>query len=290
MTVARIRAERDLRLRLRELVEEPSATFVSALDRLNVVRAQLRNDPRFKWALQAEDAEALHGDHTILQALRRILPTVARMYLWPLAIPPIIVFVVGAAVDFRLGGLGNAVQAAFNVALGTVIVAAIVALLAYLVFRRRENRELPEDLPPDPAAVERIVARENYAAQNHLAAVSVMKSGVLRGLAVRFVFAAIAQLATHLYRPGWLGTLGTIHFARWVTVPGTRDLLFLSNYGGSWESYLEDFITKAHNGLTGVWSNTLGFPRTSNLIQFGARDGDRFKRWARRQMVPTGCW
>ena len=39
-------------------------------------------------------------------------------------------------------------------------------------------------------------------------------------------------------------------------VPRTSDLLFLSNYGGSWESYLEDFITKAHTGLTGVWSNT----------------------------------
>ena len=94
----------------------------------------------------------------------------------------------------------------------------------------------------------------------------------------------------YLYRPGWLGTLGTIHFARWVRVPGTRDLIFLSNYGGSFESYLEDFITKAHIGLTGVWSNTEGFPRAANLIQQGATDGDFFKRWARRQQVPTGCW
>jgi deferrochelatase/peroxidase EfeB len=42
--------------------------------------------------------------------------------------------------------------------------------------------------------------------------------------------------------------------------------------------------------LTGVWSNTEGFPKTANLVQKGASDGDFFKRWARRQQVPTGCW
>jgi deferrochelatase/peroxidase EfeB len=84
--------------------------------------------------------------------------------------------------------------------------------------------------------------------------------------------------------------LGTIHFARWVLIPGTNQLMFFSNFGGSWESYLEDFITQAHGGLTGVWSNTEGFPRTKNLFQDGATDGDRFKRWARRRQTPTRFW
>jgi Dyp-type peroxidase family len=66
--------------------------------------------------------------------------------------------------------------------------------------------------------------------------------------------------------------------------------LFFSNYGGSWESYLEDFITKAHAGLTAVWSNTIGFPRTRFLFLQGATDGDRFKRWARAKQVPTYFW
>jgi deferrochelatase/peroxidase EfeB len=162
--------------------------------------------------------------------------------------------------------------------------------VTYLVLRRREAREVPEDRPPDPKAVAKIMERENHAAQNHLAALSVMKPGMLRRFLLRLVLWAVAQVAGRLSRPGFLGTLGTIHFARWVTVPRTGDLLFLSNYGGSWESYLEDFITKAHNGLTGVWSNTLGFPRTTNLIGNGATDGARFKRWGRRQQVPTGLW
>src|SRR4029077_7070997 len=39
-----------------------------------------------------------------------------------------------------------------------------------------------------------------------------------------------------------------------------------------------------------VWSNAEGFPRTTNLVQGGAKDGDRLKRWARRQQLPTRFW
>ena len=52
-----------------------------------------------------------------------------------------------------------------------------------------------------------------------------------------------------------------------------RRLLFLSNFDGSWENYLDDFIDKASIGLTGVWSNTLKFPRTYFLVLGGASDG-----------------
>jgi deferrochelatase/peroxidase EfeB len=117
-----------------------------------------------------------------------------------------------------------------------------------------------------------------------------MKPGMLRRFTLRFAFWVVGQLATRFFLPGHLGSLGTINFARWVTVPKTGDLLFMSNYGGSWESYLEDFITKAHAGLTGIWSNTVGYPKTSNLFEEGATDGERFKHWARRQQIPTAFW
>ena len=109
-------------------------------------------------------------------------------------------------------------------------------------------------------------------------------------MTLRIAFWVIGQLAAQRFAPGYLGELGTIHFARWVLLPGTNKLLFFSNYGGSWESYLEDFITKATNGLTGVWSNTIGFPKTENLFTKGATDGERFKYWARRQQQPTRFW
>ena len=80
-----------------------------------------------------------------------------------------------------------------------------------------------------------------------VAGVSVMKPGPLRGLTLRIAFWVIQQMAAKRFRPGFLGEIGTIHFARWVRLPKTNKLLFFSNYGGSWQSYLEDFITKARS-------------------------------------------
>ncbi|HEX7758526.1 MAG TPA: hypothetical protein VF459_03435, partial [Caulobacteraceae bacterium] len=170
------------------------------------------------------------------------------------------------------------------------LASAATIALGYGALRRQEATDAPVDRPAPPADINRIQQRENWIAQNHLAALSVVKGGMVRQLTLRFAFWVIGQFAARFFAPGFLGPLGTIHFARWVTVPGTRDLLFLSNFGGSWESYLEDFISQAHAGLTGVWSNTLGFPRTNNLFMDGATDGDRFKWWARRQQTPTSFW
>jgi Dyp-type peroxidase family len=101
---------------------------------------------------------------------------------------------------------------------------------------------------------------------------------------------AVHALATHAERPGHIVNIGSIHFARWVVLPGTARLLFFSNYGGTWVSYLEDFIARAAAGLSAIWSNTQDFPRTRRLTEGGAADGERFKRWARRQQIPTLFW
>lgn len=71
---------------------------------------------------------------------------------------------------------------------------------------------------------------------------------------------------------------------------GEGDSSFFSNFDGSWESYLGDFVDKAATGLTAVWSNTKDFPRSRNLVQKGARDEQRFKEWARELQIPTQVW
>ncbi|MCU1383190.1 MAG: hypothetical protein JWL71_1887 [Acidobacteria bacterium] len=290
LSVRRIRQERALREYLKTLVEETAAPFTSALALLERVRHALEQNPTFSWALEADDVAALQSERTGVSSYVRIGLNIVRMYLWPLGVPAVLLFGLALLADRSAAGMTRAVMVGWDALIATLLATVAALGIAYLVFRRQETRDQPDHRAPDPQKIAAIVARENFHAHNHLAAVSVIKPGLLRRAALKAVFAAIAQLATNLFRPGWLGTLGTIHFARWVRVPGTRDLIFLSNYGGSFESYLEDFITIAHAGLTGVWSNTEGFPRTSNLVQQGASDGDFFKRWARRQQVPTGCW
>jgi deferrochelatase/peroxidase EfeB len=126
-------------------------------------------------------------------------------------------------------------------------------------------------------------------AQNHLASVSRLKGGLLRRLTLRLAFVVVGT-GRFVCAPGFLGKNGVIHFARWMRLPGTDQLLFWSNYDGTWESYVADFIADAPTGVTAIWSNCFGFPRSSALFGRGATDRDRLVRWARRQQHPTTFW
>jgi deferrochelatase/peroxidase EfeB len=297
LSVARIRRERELVLYLADVFDTIGAGR-PALERLEAIRTTLRRDAQWSWALDPQPLAQGGTLNVVPDTLALALPVAiklagpfARDFLWPLAIPAGFAFAIAWWVGgFPEKGFLMALGYAAATAFATVVVAAVAALLIYSEFRQREDAEVPIDRPPEAGAVAAIMRRENYTAQNHLAALSVMKPGWLRRFTLRLSLWSSRELVTRYFRPGYLGDLGTINFARWVVVPNTADLLFLSNYGGSWESYLEDFITKAHSGLTGIWSNTVGFPKTSNLFVSGATDGDRFKRWGRRQQIPTAFW
>jgi hypothetical protein len=137
----------------------------------------------------------------------------------------------------------------------------------------------------------RVRVVEDVAVQNALSHCVVVKPGVVRRLALRIVFWAIRQRVNIVDRHlGSLGGIASIHFARWVPLDGGDRLLFLSDYDGSWESYLAEFVDRASRGLSSIWSNTIGFPETWLLVFKGARDEDRFKRWTRDKQIETPIW
>lgn len=183
----------------------------------------------------------------------------------------------------QLGGLALAVE---------VIVLVAVAGIGYRRLREQEEADRPVDREPDGERMEAILRHENQrqVVQNHLAAQSIVKPGWHRIASLNIALWVIAQVVAARSPAGFLGRIGTIHHARWFRIPGTRRLVFLSNYDGSWQSYLEDFIARLRQGLSSVWSNTEGFPRTFRLTTGGASDGSRFKRWARRQQLPSAVW
>jgi hypothetical protein len=146
-----------------------------------------------------------------------------------------------------------------------------------------------------PATAEHIRAIEERedqlrVAQNHLVCVIPLKRGIMRPILLRTVLYAINQVARVTGVHGELGGIPSIHFAHWSLINGGKHLLFVSNFDGSWESYLGDFVDKASKGLTGIWSNTVKFPRTVLLVYRGAADGPRFLEWARANQSPTGAW
>lgn len=271
------------------------------LRKLAEVRRVLAASPDQAWALAPPPpADGPKRPPTLADKLRATVPSFVTTFLWPLLLvlvplslwlawPRAWAWQVGGGWLLALKQLLGVAAATAGLVLGFTL--AILAA-AWLAFRKQEDSDPVSNRAPDLAELREMVARENASdfAHNHMVSVTVRKPGLLRGLTTRLAFWAVGRLNALNPRLGHLGEIGTIHFARWVTIPGTRDLVFFSNFGGSWESYLEDFITRAHAGLTAVWSNTAGFPRTRNLFQGGATDGERFKRYARQSMLHTPFW
>lgn len=293
-SVQRIRAEAKLAAFAERIAETPHPGDArGAAGVLAEVREKLKADGGYDWAFRSAESLLERPPGNVRQAIQATLGSVgftavlvaliaacAWITYWYVFGPA-----PGIMRNLLVGGT-SLVLALIGLAL-TVAVLLGLALLALQRLEKSDRRSV-ESVPL--AELEEIQKREDHRVQNHLTAISVMKPGTLRRLALRLTFYLISISAQKVFRPGYLANINTIHFARWVLLPGTDRLVFFSNYGGSWESYLEDFIAKAAKGLTGVWSNTEGYPRTRWLFLDGARDGDRFKRWARRQQVPTLFW
>jgi hypothetical protein len=185
-------------------------------------------------------------------------------------------------------------------AIAMLIAVAPLALILYLPWRfilwRKERADATTVGPVhDPL---NLWASEDKFTQNQLTHVVDIKPGWFRLGTLWIVLTVVNVLARFWYVHGDLGGIQTIHFARWVIVldkrhePAVRRhrLVFFSNYDGSWENYLGEFIDRAAGALTAVWSNTAGFPAATNLLGDGARDEEGFKRWTREHQMPTQVW
>lgn len=179
-----------------------------------------------------------------------------------------------------------------GLALGALILLPLLLpfLIIYVVVLRRREKTDPVEIGlPDPRQIQQLASAEDHIVQNHMASLCYVKPGGFRRTTLKVVLYLtnlVARVSTH----GKLSGLDSLHFAHWALIDDGRRLLFLTNYDGSWENYLDDFIDKAALGLTGIWSNTLNFPRTRFLVFGGARDEKRFKAIARKTQAFTNIW
>ncbi len=189
---------------------------------------------------------------------------------------------------FRQAWLDMSIWAGWSAGSIVVVVALLLVWLRWL-----ERRDSSQDAPPvDPKLLREMARREDWIPQNHMGSIVLIKPGVLRAVIVR-----AGHLGLHLLlrvlpgpRAGYLGAMRTIHFAHWARVNNGSRLMFFSNFDQTWESYLDDFIEKAHIGLTLAWSCGIGFPPTRFLLLDGASHGRQFKDWARHSMAVSRFW
>ena len=148
-----------------------------------------------------------------------------------------------------------------------------------------------DDEEPDEAHDQALAALEDRTPQNQFTAHGFVKEGPFRNITANVLLRIIDYVTRYSYNRGQLTGVTTIHFARWVfTDEDQTRLLFASNYDGSLESYMDDFIDKVSWGLNAVFSNGVGYPRTWLLTIGGARQEDNFKDYLRRHQVPTQVW
>jgi deferrochelatase/peroxidase EfeB len=296
LTVGRILRESEIARCITGLLSKQPAEL-GALERIDLVRKQLTDMPVFEHALKPATSVPPFVELGVPGFAFQLVLAFARTYLWPLGLL-LLGYAVYSAVLAAYSNAGTwrildaAVTGLWEGFWTLFLLLGIIAGIAYGLLRRAEGNDSLDERAPVHAINAAMFERENRRgyAQNHMISITQRKPGVIRWFTSRLVFWAVGEFVSRFYRPGFLNDIGSIHFARWITTPGAPDVLFFSNYDSSWESYLEDFITRAHAGLTAVWSNSIGFPRTENLIHGGATDGERFKRYARHSMVPTRFW
>lgn len=161
--------------------------------------------------------------------------------------------------------------------------------LAYLL-RARETSDPDLDLEPDPDQVARLAALEDHDVANQFTVFGDIKPGRFRLWTMAFFIWLLDYSARHIYNRGYLTRVQTIHFARWTFVDERRRMIFASNYDGSVDSYMDDFINKVAWGINLVFSNGVGYPPTDWLVKRGARDEEKYKRTLRRHRLPTDVW
>jgi hypothetical protein len=192
-------------------------------------------------------------------------------------------------ISWRMADIVHLIGGAVLIALATPLLLIAAPILAW-VLRRREKAD-PVIAPRlEPEHVRQLALREDHDFTNAFSAIGSLKPGRFRFWAARAALWLVDYGARHVYTRGRLARVGTIHFARWVLIDDNRRLLFASNYDGSLDSYMDDFINKVAFGLNLVFSNGVGYPRTRFLVLGGAKDEQVFKRFLRRHQVPTDVW
>jgi hypothetical protein len=264
---------------------EPAANYVNWRGR--TVR-QLREEAALHTALagysrdrQAELAGKAPGEmHRTLREYADKEISSGRLQLTPEPVTP---------VGWKLRNLANLV----GVPLALLVLSPF--LLVYLPFfvillRGKERRDPEICPPPDSSHAAKLSAIEDHYVANQFSAMGTLKPGLFRRSTITFVLWLLDYTARHIYYKGHLARVSTIHFARWVFLDQKQRLFFASNYDGSLDSYMDDFINKVAFGLNVVFSNGVGYPRSNWLVSGGAKDEQKFKYFIRRHELATEVW
>ena len=166
----------------------------------------------------------------------------------------------------------------------------LIAPFFALRLRMLERSDPELFIRPTAEHIKELSAQEDWYVSNQYSVFGDAKPGLFRLLTFKFILLLTDYAARHVYNHGFLARIKTIHFARWVFMDDDHRVFFASNYDGTHESYMDDFINKVGWGLNLTFGNAVGYPTTRWLIKGGAGREQAFKYTQRRHQIPTQVW
>jgi hypothetical protein len=169
------------------------------------------------------------------------------------------------------------------------IICSILVGVSYLTLLECFDKKL--DLKTvDDERIKNLTLMEDKIIQNQFSHVVLIKKGLFRRGLQWLVLWFLHTNLKYTNVTGKLSGITSIHFARWAIIDEGRRLIFFSNFDGTWENYLSDFVDRAASGLTLAWSNTYEFPKSVLLVLKGAREENLFKAVVRKNQLFTNVW
>jgi hypothetical protein len=179
------------------------------------------------------------------------------------------------------------------VGIGLLVLSPVIIIWILIIQFFYERKDVHFNLKRSQLNEAQMLALEKYEdieMQNQFSQLVEMKPGKIRLLTFKAMMLFAKLLIKLFFVKGKLMGIPSIHYARWVLFDNDKRVLFCSNFDGSWQQYLGDFIDKSGWGLTGIFSNTSNFPKTKFLIMGGAYDEEHFLAWSRNSEVQTQIW
>ena len=158
--------------------------------------------------------------------------------------------------------------------LGAWLVPSLSSLAEWVIgIRGGLNPNLPVNSPDTQLAV------EDRVTQNQMTVIVPIRRDWKARRLLPLILGIVNSVAAK--STGSLSGLTTIHFARWAIIDNGQNLFFESNFDGSWENYIDDFVDRASLGMNLIWGNCIGFP------DGGCKDIEWFKKYIRDNQIPA---
>ncbi|WP_145168256.1 hypothetical protein [Planctomycetes bacterium Pla133] len=142
---------------------------------------------------------------------------------------------------------------------------AIPTAVAFLVVRGLELWERPLEAPgPTEAELQALEQAEDERPRNELTVWFPVRDNWLSRVLLRVILFGAERGTRHFWADGALAGARNIHYARILQVDGGRSMIFMSDYEGSFDAYIDHFVGIGgnHRAVVPISSRLAGCPKT----------------------------